>query len=103
MNYRTIEPVEFWSPTGTNSATRILLYNFHGYNFDGTDSYVSYKLLAVTVVTDTDEEGNEVERDVTKSLSEGSVGVPDEVVQVWGVDDEPIFDYVIDQLNLEKV
>lgn len=103
MNYRTIAPVEFWSPTGDKSASRILLYNFHGYNFDGTDSRVSYKLLEVVVVPDVDAEGNDIEKEILTSLSEGSVNIPDEVVQAWGIDDEPIFDYVIDQLNLEKL
>lgn len=95
MNYRTIEPVGFWSPEGTKLATRLTLYNFHGYNFDGKDSIVSYKLQEVIL----DNEGVET----LSSLSEGSVAIPDSVVQAWGADDEPIFDYVLDQLNLEKV
>lgn len=86
MNYREISPVSFWSPEGDKIATRILLYNFHGYNFDGTNSIVSYKL----------------QDDGEKSLSEGSVSLPDTLVQAWGEDDEPIFDYVISELNLTR-
>lgn len=95
MNYRTIEPVGFWSPAGIKNATRITLYNFHGYNFDGTDSLVSYKLQEVGL----DSEGEET----VTSLSEGSVAIPNSVVQAWGIDDEPIFDFVLEELNLEKI
>lgn len=91
MNKRTITPVEFWTPEGNKSAGEILLYNFHGYNFDGTDSIVSYK------IGNTDESGK------WTSLSEGSVSLPDDVVQAWGEDDEPIFDYVINELGLTEI
>lgn len=64
-----------------------MLYNFHNYNFDGTDSTVSYRL--------------QTEEEVT--LSEGSIAIPDDVVQAWGVDDEPMFDYVATKLNLTKL
>lgn len=91
MNTRNIEPVEFWTPEGNKSAGEILLYNFHGYNFDGTDSIVSYKI------------GNTDEGGKWTSLSEGSVFLPDDIVQAWGEDDEPIFDYVIAELNLTEI
>lgn len=87
MNYRPIAPITFWSPSGNQQATRLMLYNFHNYNFDGTDSTVSYRL--------------QTEEEVT--LSEGSIAIPDDVVQAWGVDDEPMFDYVATKLNLTKL
>ena len=91
MNKRNIEPVEFWTPAGTKTAGEILLYNFHGYNFDGTDSLVSYK------IGNTDDDGK------WNSLSENSVAIPDDVVQAWGEDDEPIFNYVIGYLGLTEI
>lgn len=91
MNTRDIQPVSFWSPTGNQDANKIMLYNFHGYNFDGSESVVSYKL------------GFFNEEEKWTSLSEGSVMLPNDVVQAWGADDEPIFDYVIQQLNLTEV
>lgn len=97
MNKRNIQPVEFWTPAGTKTATQILLYNFHGYNFDGSDSVVSYKLGS----TETVEQLDGV-TDVWTSLAENSVSIPNEIVQAWGEDDEPIFDYVIEQLGLTK-
>ena len=90
MNYRDIEPVDFWTPEGNKSASRIILYNFHGYNFDGTPSSVSYRI------------GNDV-AGVWTSLTEGSVAIPDSVVQSWGADDDCIFNYVLAELNLTEV
>lgn len=68
-----------------------MLYNFHGYNFDGSDSVVSYKLGFIEA------------EDRWVSLSEGSVQIPDAVVQSWASDDDPIFDYVLTQLKLTEV
>lgn len=76
-----------------------MLYNFHGYNFDGKDSTVSYKLGFVELVNSPDELETQTER--WTSLYEGSVTIPDYIVQAWGEDDEPIFDYVMEALNLE--
>lgn len=90
MNIKSIQPVDFWTAEGTKTAGEIMLYNFHGYNFDGTDSVVSYRI------------GNTVDGKWT-SLNEGSVAIPDDVVQDWAADDEPIFNYVLTQLNLTEV
>lgn len=85
-NTRNIEPVAFWSPEGPREASRIGLYNFHGYDFDGTDSRVSYRLLAPP----------------GEALFEGTVTVPAAVTDGWGADDEVIFDHVITALGLTK-
>lgn len=98
MNKRKIQPVQFWRQNGASEATHIMLYNFHNYNFDGSDSVVSYKLGFEEVV------GGPEETDVARwtSLYEGSVMLPNTVVQEWGEDDEPIFDYVMEVLNLTR-
>ena len=97
MNKRQIKPVSFWTFDGNKQATHILLYNFHQYDFDGSDSAVSYKLGYTSSTPDLD--GNPQEYWV--SLTEGSVALPDNLVQSWGTDDDIIFDYVIGELNLE--
>lgn len=91
MNARKVQPVTFWSPEGSKEADTLLLYNFHGYDFNGTNSMVSYKLGVNETIG---------EQEKFVSLSEGSVSIPDSVVQAWGEDDEPIFNYVVDKLNL---
>lgn len=101
INTRKINAINFWSKDGNKSADTILLYNFHGYNFDGTDSWVSYKLGTIETKEVTVEEGVIIEYSFA-SYFEGSVPVPNGVVQAWGEDDEPIFDYVISTLNLTR-
>lgn len=94
INTRKINPVNFWSKDGDKSADTILLYNFHGYNFDGTPSWVSYKL---GVIEQLDEESVRF-----VSYFDGSVTLPNTIVQSWGADDEPIFSFVISELNLTE-
>lgn len=100
INARKIQPVQFWKQTGPATADHVLLYNFHNYNFNGTDSVVSYKLGFIELVDVPDSSGEQYER--WTSLYEGSVLLPNTVVQDWGEDDEPIFDYVIQELNLTR-
>ena len=113
-NLRQITPISFWFPTGQREADHILLYNFHAYNFDSSDSMVSYKLVKVTERTVqvalpqapgilTEEQFEEKIVQDLESIYEGSISIPHDVVQEWGKDDEPIFDFVISQLNLTKV
>lgn len=94
INTRKITPINFWSKEGDKSADTILLYNFHGYNFDGTDSWVSYRLGVI----------EQLEEDTVRFVAyfEGSVPVPNGIVQAWGEDDEPIFSHVISTLNLTR-
>lgn len=99
MNSKNIKTVNFWTANGIKKANQILLYNFHNYNFDGTPSSVSYKLGFTEQILNEDE--TTIDRFV--SLSEGSVIIPDEVVQTWGSDDEPIFTYTIQELGLTEI
>lgn len=96
INARKIEPVSFWAPSGTRIADHIVLYNFHNYNFDGTDSMVSFRLVRFVYQ-------QQAQAEVPESIYEGSIAIPNDVVQEWGEDDEPMFDYVITQLNLTRV
>lgn len=101
INTRKINPINFWSKDGDKLADTILLYNFHGYNFDGTTSWVSYKLGTIEV-TEQETEGEVVRTERFISYFEGSIPMPNTVVQAWGQEDEPIFDFVISELNLTK-
>lgn len=93
MNKRKIQTLSFWTTSGVKQADHFMLYNFHRYNFDGSPSMVSYKLGYLEQVGENPE--------YFVSLYEGTVSLPDAVVQEWGADDEPIFDYVKEELNLE--
>jgi hypothetical protein len=97
MSKKQIKPVSFWTFDGNKQANEIMLYNFHQYDFDGTDSVVSYKLGYTNSMVDPNGESQEY----WVSLNEGSVKLPDSLVQSWGSDDDLIFDYVVGELNLE--
>lgn len=88
MNTRNIQPIAFWSPSGTDEADQIQLYNFHGYDFNGLDSYVSYRMMS------------SADKHV---IYEGTVKVPASVVDQWGADDQPIFDFVLTELGLTSI
>lgn len=89
MNTRNIQPVSFWTPEGQKQASKIKLFNFHDYNFDQQDtSRVNWQLI---------------ESINNNILDSGSVLIPYSIVEAWGQDDEPIFDYVITTLGLTKI
>ena len=95
MKKLQIQPVNIWINGENRSASELIVYNFHNYNFDGTDSLVSYKLGASDI-------GGASTDAQFVSYSEGSVVIPDAIVQTWGTDDDPIIDYVLASLNLEE-
>ena len=104
LSIRQIEEVTSWTAEGYKSADHIQLYNFHNYNFDSSDSSrVSYRLFLLEEQIIPGPDGEPTARPVKTVLLEGSVNIPDSVVQAWGEDDEPIFDYVIGELGLVKV
>lgn len=104
LSIRQIEEVTSWTEEGYKSADHIQLYNFHNYNFDASDSsIVSYRLFLMETESVTGPDGQSTDRQVKRVLTEGSVKVPDTIVQAWGEDDEPIFDHVIEELGLTKV
>lgn len=100
-NERKIEPVTAFSPTGVQTAEYIQLFNFSGYNFDGSDmAYVNYELSFYVPEV---HENPEVEQKFARGVvCGGTIRIPDEIVQSWGADDEPIFEYVIETLGLVK-
>lgn len=99
MNIKVIEPVKIWMAGNNKIANRLWLYNYGGYDFaTATDSYASYRLGVVVI-----EVIDEVEEERFESYAEGSVILPPELVQSWGTDDDPIWEYVMQELNLKEV
>lgn len=95
MNKREIQPVQFWTPDGVKQANMIELFNFHDYNFNQEDtSRVNWNLLEGVLAGETQS---------FNILDSGSVLIPYSIVESWGQDDEPIFNYVIQTLGLTKV
>ena len=102
MNIRPIQPISFWQNGDVVEASHLMLYNFHGYDFNDMPSRVSYKLLLLIPTSGSEADG--IAEPNYVSVYENSVLLPYEIVSVWGEDDEIIWDYVFEQLNLtEKV
>lgn len=80
-------PKQLWSTNGIQTIDTIKLTNFTGYDFHESMGRVEYAI------------GNTIE-DVFTPLINGSVELPEEVVNNWGASDEPVIDYVIAKLGL---
>lgn len=96
MDSRNIKAVKIWQNGVNTSANVLKLYNYGGYSFTNSESYVSYRLGKIITVPTIDD-GT---REEFVTVTEGSLMLPFEVVQNWGDDDQPIFDYVMQALNL---
>lgn len=91
MNTINIEPIAKWTKYGWKEATMLKIFNFHDYNFDGHNSSKVHVHLCEQMVVD----GGEI---IMNPLYAETIELPDEVVQNWGADDQPLIDYVISQL-----
>lgn len=100
-NTRNIQPVEMLAYMGSamRQAEYIKFVSFSGYDFADNPGHVKYEIYAVNrPLTDL---GQPLE--YHELLSTGEVELPQELVQQWGIDDEPIIDYVIESLGLTKL
>jgi hypothetical protein len=96
-NTRTIKPISIWNNGKTQKASSLMLYNFGGYDFaTGEECFVSYRLGNIVAAED------ETMGDRFESLVENSVKLPSDLVAEWGEDDEPIWQFVITELNLTE-
>lgn len=98
MKLIEIKPLNIWNGGKYQTASQIGLYNFHGYDFDGTASSVSYKLG----FTESSEQADGFASDFFVSINEGSIAIPDSLVQTWGASDEPIIAYTLSELGLQE-
>ena len=86
MNTRQIQPIQSWSPdTGNITIDTLRLNDFFHYFFNGGGGMVSYSLASSVSGLD---------------YFNGNIEIPSSVVQQWGADDEPIFQYVAQTLGV---
>lgn len=99
MNIKNIKPIKIWNNGEFKTANCFCLYNYGGYNFASAEgSYASYKLGTIT-----SQQSGDVTVETFVSLAEGSVILPQELVENWGIDDEPVWNYVMAELKLTEV
>lgn len=91
-NQRTIIPVTTWVNGETKTMSVLQLDNYSGYNFTDSPGFVTYTLcVEAGVAPDTYYEG----------VTGGVVYLTWPLVENWGTDDQPIFDYVAEELNIQ--
>ena len=94
-NQREITPISIWSDGYTYQANVLRVSLYTGYDFIASPGQVHYDLI-------------QHEEDVDGSIYEavlasGNVPLTYNLVANWGIDDQPIFDYVAQELQLTLV
>lgn len=101
-NTRNIQPFEIQTLNGAKIATIFSLTNFHGYNFDNSHAFATYKLIGMEIAgSTTDENGNVY--DLPQSAIEylqNEIVIPSAIISQWGASDDIVFNYVAEQLGL---
>ena len=87
LNEREITPLNLWINGVSSTATIIKLDGYSGYNFVDSPGEAHY------ILTDSDK----------NSIVQGVVELDWQTVADWGADDQVIFDYVAQQLNLTLI
>lgn len=93
-------------------STLLRIDNFESYNFKGEPGHVHYVICAYVVELGFDEvtgnpvpdgQGGQAYTIFKYPMQSGSIELTDAVVSQWGADDQIIFDYVAQQLQLTLV
>lgn len=94
-NQREITPVSIWSQGYIYNANVLKLCLYTGYDFIVSPGQVHYDLIQ----HEEDIDGSIIET----ILAEGNIPLTYPLIANWGADDQPIFDYVAQQLQLTLV
>jgi hypothetical protein len=89
VNEREISPVNIWLNGISSTAVVLSLNGYSGYNFIDSPGQVHYNLKSYDVSTDT-----------KTTVISGVCSLDWSTVASWGIDDQPIFDYVANELNI---
>lgn len=102
-NERLIQPIATWVNGQAKTLEVLRLDNYFQYDFLMCPGRVHYCLCEVVTVTDTDENGNTTTREEARSIIDGNVDLTWDLVNDWGEDDDIIFEYVLNELNLQQI
>lgn len=91
-----IIPITIWKDGVTKTLSVLKLDNYFQYDFLMSPGMVHYCICESK--TYTLEDGTEATHYV--SVIDGNIQMTWEIIEDWGTDDTPIFDYVLNQLNL---
>jgi len=97
-----IQPITTWVNGESKTLDVLRLDNYFQYDFLMCPGRVHYCICETYTSISTDDNGNQSQVDQYRSIIDGNVELPWSIVEDWGTDDTPIFDYVLQQLNLTR-
>ena len=96
INFREIQPISIWSDGQIVQINAISADVYYGYNFIDNYGGVDYSLQLAVEQTDAD---GSVTTITTRYIT-GKVDIDKTTADQWGQDDQIIFEYIADKLNL---
>lgn len=103
QNERQIQPIQTWVNGNVVTLSVIKIDNYYGYDFIQNAGYAHYCLCEYSETTIQDYDGNDILIANKRSVLDGSIPMTWQLIENWGTDDEPIFQYVLNQLNLTQI
>lgn len=98
-NEREIQPVQTWVNGQMKTLQLIRIDRYAGYDFNMSPGHAHYCLCSYSVKDQNDENGVYTHY-LKPTIVDGNIELPWSLVETWGEDDTPIFEYVAQQLNL---
>jgi hypothetical protein len=92
-----------------NATKLVRISSFNGYDFENKPGYVDYTVcdyfIRLAYYEDTqlpvlDDKGVQMYTICKIPIQTGTIDLTEDLVNQWGADDQIVFDYVIQQLNL---
>lgn len=102
QNEIEIQPITTWVNGEVKTLTVLRLDNYFQYDFLMCPGRVHYCICEPFTQDIIDDDGNTTQMEAYRSIIDGNVDLPWSVVETWGEDDTPIFDYVLQQLQLTR-
>lgn len=102
QNEISIQPIITWVNGEIKTLTVLRLDNYFQYDFLMCPGRVHYCICEPFMQDITDDDGNTTQEEQYRSIIDGNVDLPWDIVETWGQDDTPIFDYVLQQLQLNR-
>jgi hypothetical protein len=102
MNKKNIQPKTVWTVNGEKQATILSLTNFTDYHFDNKGGTVFYSLIGMGSpgsAVNSDGALVQLPQEVNVYFT-GSIKIPSEVIGLWGADDNIIWAYIANTLNI---
>lgn len=103
QNEKEIQPIQTWVNGETKTMVILRIDNYFGYDFLMNPGYAHYCLCTYREEEQTDYDGNTILVSIKPTIIDGNIQLPWSLVENWGTDDQPIFDYVAQQLNITYI